>query len=173
MILSKKEILKAVKAGKIRITPFDERNVGACSVDLKLGVEFKKFIGKKQNIIINPSFTQLDESYWKRLCLCKGEAITIQPKELVLGATLERIKLSNLICAFIDGRSRFARAGLLVHVSSSLVQPGVDNVQVLEIINMSSTPMKLFPGTKICQIVFHELKGAAEYAGLFKMQSRP
>jgi len=173
MILSKKEILKAIKEGKINITPFEENNVGACSVDLRLGWDFKKFIGKKENIVIDSSFTQLDESYWKRLHLREGEAIIINPKELILGVTLERIKLSNSICAFIDGRSRFARVGLLVHVSSSLIQPGVNNIQVLEIINMSSTPIKLFPETKICQIVFHELKGVGEYSGMFKTQSLP
>ncbi len=173
MILSKKEILKAVKAGVIKIMPFDEGSVGACSVDLRLGYEFKKFVGKKQNIVIDSSFVRLSEDYWKSLRLQRNKPITIKPKELVLGTTLERIKLSDSICAFIDGRSRFARAGLLVHVSSSLIQPGVDNVQVLEIINMSSTPMKLFPETKICQIVFHELKGAAEYSGIFKNQTKP
>ncbi len=173
MILSKREILKAVESGRIRITPFDEGSVGACSVDLKLGYDFKKFVGSKKVISIDSSFKELNETCWKRLRLKCGECIIIKPKELVLGSTLERLKLSNSICAFIDGRSRFARAGLLVHISSSLIQPGVDNIQVLEIINMSSNTMKLFPETKICQVVFQELKGSAEYKGMFKKQLLP
>lgn len=53
--------------------------------------------------------------------------------ETGLVITLERISLAAGISVRLEGRSRFARLGLLVHVSAGFVSPGVDNRQVLEI----------------------------------------
>jgi deoxycytidine triphosphate deaminase len=53
------------------------------------------------------------------------------------------------------------------------VQPGVDNVQVLELMNVSPLPLKLYPGARVCQIVFEELKGKARYSGAFAKQRAP
>jgi len=91
----------------------------------------------------------------------------------VLGVTKEKLGLSNGLCGWIQGRSRIARMGVMVHVSSSLIQPGVDNRQVLEIINLSPNPIVLRPGVKVCQIVFEELSSEAEYAGDFAKQTKP
>jgi len=101
------------------------------------------------------------------------QGLIIKPGEVVLGVTKEKISLSSGLCARIDGRTRFARLGLLVHLSSSLVQPGVNNVQVLEIMNASPNELVLKPGLKICQLVFEELKGTAVYGGAFRYQTKP
>lgn len=174
MILSRDEILNSIKEGRIAITPFYKNCVGPCSVDLHLGKTFKVFekVGESKKTISvreDADFSQL----FKKVELKEGEKIVLYPGELVLGITEERITLGKDVCARIDGRTRFARIGLLVHVSASLVQPGCDNHQVLEIINMSPHEMKLSPGLKVCQIVFEELKGKAEYSGKYKKQKQP
>lgn len=89
----------------------------------------------------------------------------------MLGVTYEKLTLDNKTCAFIEGRSRLARLGLLVHVSSGMIQPGVSNHQVLEIVNLSPHVIHLQPKTIICQILFNDLKGKAEYEGEFKNQT--
>ncbi len=174
MILSKNEILKAVGSGRMAITPFDPAAVGSCSVDLHLGSQFRVFkkTGAKKKIQVNEStyFSKEFQKLSNVVEVGKGGTLSLSPGELVLGVTREKIRLPGNICGRLEGRSRFARLGLLVHVSSSLVQPGVDNNQVLEIMNMSPFTLLLAPGTRVCQIVFDEMKGASAYAGAFQKQ---
>jgi dCTP deaminase len=83
---------------------------------------------------------------------------------------LERIRLAADISARLEGRSRFARLGLLVHVSAGFVSPGVDNRQVLEISNLADRRLKLVAGTRICQLIFERTEGLARYRGRFADQ---
>lgn len=87
-----------------------------------------------------------------------------------MGITKERIKLGENICGWLEGRSRFARLGLLVHISAGFMQPGINNQQVLEIVNLGHRPLRLHAGTKICQFIFQTTKGKAKYEGKFKGQ---
>ncbi len=173
MILSQKEIFSAIKQKRIRITPFEPSFVGACSVDFRLGSKFKFFRKARSGAEINGAFKHLPDDAYEEKTLKRNESIELVPNELVLGCTLERLKLSNGLCARIEGRSSIARAGLLVHVSSALIQPGVDNVQVLELMNVSKLPLRVSPGARVCQIVFEELRGEAAYKGKFAKQSKP
>lgn len=102
-----------------------------------------------------------------------GDHILLMPGELVHGITRERIRLSENLAGRIEGRSRFARIGLMTHVTAGFVQPGCDNRQVLEISNMSPMPVALYPSTRICQIVLEEVKGEAKYTGRFRDQVTP
>jgi deoxycytidine triphosphate deaminase len=43
-----------------------------------------------------------------------------------------------------------------------LVQPGSDNRQVLEIVNLAPFPIKLHAGMRISQVVFERLESATE-----------
>jgi dCTP deaminase len=70
----------------------------------------------------------------------------------------------------LTGRTRFARLGLGVHVTASLVQPGVNNKQVLEIRNMGDSEIILKPGLRICQLVLIRTEGKAKYKGKFQGQ---
>ena len=56
---------------------------------------------------------------------------------------LEKVTLASDICGWLEGRSRFSRLGLLVHISASFMQPGIENKQVLEISNQSPMPLAL------------------------------
>ena len=95
---------------------------------------------------------------------------TMKPGEVVLGITQEKVTLASNIAGWLEGRSRFARVGLMVHISSPFMQPGINNREVLEIANLSATPLTIFPGTKICQFVFEYCQGKAAYEGRFKTQ---
>ena len=167
MILARKELLGALKTKEMAITPFDSKCVGACSVDLHLGNKFKVFAGAGGKPIEVNEETVFPS---KKITVGAGKFLELKPMQFVLGVTRENIRLSPAYCARIDGRSRFARLGLMVHVSSSLIHPGSDNVQVLEIVNLSPETLLLRPGTRICQVVFERLSSPAEYSGRFKRQ---
>lgn len=162
--LTKNEILKEIKKGAIKITPFDKTALGPGSVDLTLDNQFRIFTKGKTYDVTN-------EANYKNITkLIKKNSIIIKPGEVILGITQERITLSNNICGWLEGRSRFARLGLLVHISASFMQPGIDNQQVLEIVNLGHRPLKLHAGTKLCQFIFQKTKGKAKYKGRFVNQ---
>jgi len=100
------------------------------------------------------------------------DSFTLMPGEMVLGITLERVRLPGSICGWLEGRSRFARMGLVIHMTASFVQPGVNNRQVLEIGNLAPFPLILKPGVRICQLVLETTEGEAAYAGRFVSQDR-
>ncbi|MEM3374643.1 MAG: dCTP deaminase [Candidatus Woesearchaeota archaeon] len=167
-ILTKNEILKEIKKGNIKIKPFKPENLGPASIDLCLGDKFRVF--EKTNEI----FDVKNESDYKKITkLIEAKSILIMPGETILGITEEEITLSNNICGWLEGRSRFARVGLMVHISASFMQPGISNNQVLEMTNMSNVPLKLHSGTKICQFIFQKTIGKAKYKGKFTNQKEP
>ncbi|MEK6843552.1 MAG: dCTP deaminase [Candidatus Micrarchaeota archaeon] len=168
MMLSRIEILRAMKKKEIRIAPFEKSALGAVTIDLRLGDEFVIF--KKSRAIFVREETVLPKNYARKKLLGPHDVLHLKPGQFVLGITKERIGLCGKIAGRIEGRSRFARLGLMIHVSSSLIQPGSDNVQVLEIVNLSPAPLILKPGTRICQASFFETSGDEKYAGKFRLQ---
>lgn len=170
-ILTRNEILRLVGEGKVVITPLEASQVGPTSIDLALGNEFRVF--KKVRDIFHVKEDVRFEEISETVHVKNGDYLLLMPGELVHGITKERIKLPKNLAARIEGRSRFARVGLMVHMTAGLIQPGCDNKQVLEISNMSPMPLALYPGTKICQIVLEEVLGEAEYSGRFKDQTIP
>ena len=92
------------------------------------------------------------------------------PGESALARTVERITLPDDICGRLEGRSRFARLGLLVHITASFMHPGISNHQVLEMYNASPFPLAVHPGTRICQFVFEKTIGCRHYRGRFADQ---
>jgi dCTP deaminase len=170
-VLSHDEIIKLLDSKTLQIAPLNKNQIGPGSVDLRLGYIFRVFkkINKVVTVDDNTNYKDLTEEITTK----KGENFLIQPGELVHAVTIEKVSLPSNISARIDGRSRFARLGLLTHVSSGFMQPGTSGKIVLEMANLSPIALAIKPNTKICQIVFEELKGSAKYSGKFKDQSRP
>lgn len=165
-ILTRSEILKEIKKGNIKISPFKKSQVGPGSVDLTLDNKFRVY--KKVEKIVHVNSRTDHKKFTKKITIKKY--LTLMPGETVQGITKEKITLSPDLCGWLEGRSRFARLGILVHISASFVQPGISNKQVLEISNMSSMPLAIYPGTKLCQIVIERAEGKAKYKGRFANQ---
>ena len=165
-ILTHDEILKEIEAGNIRIDPYYPECLGPASVDLHLGNEFRVF--RKVHDIVRVTPDANYEEITERVLV--QDHLLLMPQETVLGITEEKITLSSHLCGWLEGRSRFSRLGLLVHISASFMQPGIENKQCLEISNFSPTPMALFPGTPVCQFIFQRTIGEAKYQGKFRNQ---
>jgi len=165
-ILTRNEILSEIKQGNIKIEPFSIEHLGPGSLDLHLSNEFRIFKNMRRVIDIR------DDARYENVTekITVNDHLILMPGEMVLGITREKITLSYNICGWLEGRSRFARLGLLVHISTSFIQPGISNKQCLEIINFSPMPLALYPGTAICQFIFQRTIGEASYEGKFKEQ---
>lgn len=169
MILSKDAILAEVDAGRIGIDPFDRGAVGPASIDLRLGSEIRIFSPMPQVIPITGASDYREITH--KLELVESGYI-IKPNELVLGITLERITLPSDVAGWLSSRSRYARLGLMVHISAPFMQPGISNSQVLEILNAGQNYLKLVPGERICQFVFERCEGRAVYEGRYAGQQQ-
>ena len=168
-VLAKDALLKCLKSGEIRIRPFKLSDVGPGSIDLHLGNDFRVF-NKTHGI-----FKVVDNADYKKITkpmrVPTGDYLLIMPGELVHGITLERIKTADNISGRIEGRSRFARLGLIVHLSSGFMHPGNDSKIVLEMVNLSPVPLAVYPRTAICQMIFERTEGKSRYAGKFSHQT--
>jgi dCTP deaminase len=158
MVLSDCDIKKLMAQKKIVITPFSEEQLGPASVDLTLSGKFWKF--KKE--YLKRKIDLLETDFKEATELYASDSIELAPGEMCLGLTLEKITLSGDLIGHLEGRSRYARMGLAVHVTSSLVQPGSDNHQVLEIVNMSPFRLVIHKGMRISQVVFEKLESPTE-----------
>jgi dCTP deaminase len=165
-ILTHDVILEEIKKGAISIIPFDANCVGPGSADLHLGDEFRVF--DKVEEIVHVDDKADHKKHTRKVKV--QDYLLLMPGETVMGVTQEKIRLDGSLCGWLEGRSRFARMGLLVHISASFVQPGINNRQVLEISNMSQMPLALYPGTALCQIIFERAEGSATYKGRYKNQ---
>ena len=166
MLLSKDAIIKELEKGTIVVTPsLDPSQIREASIDLRLGNHFRVF--KKAKKFIPVVETTDYKEHTKEVV---ADKFIIYPQETILGVTVEKITLPGDICAWIEGRSRFARLGLLIHISAGLIQPGIDNHQVLEITNLGPNALELHAGEKVCQLVFQRMEGSAIYTGRFAKQ---
>ncbi len=168
MILTHDVILQEIEAGNIVIDPYDPANVGPASVDLHIGNVFRRFVSARHIVDIKEDTNY--EALTELVHVPDGASYLLLPGETILALTRERICLGPGLCGWLEGRSRFARLGLLVHISASFMAPGIENKQALEISNFSPMVMALYPGTKICQFIFQRTEGAAKYSGRFSAQ---
>jgi len=165
-VLSRKEILQALENGDIIIEPYDPAAVGSASVDLTLSNEFRYYKPGHEVIPVreDTDFRALTE----KVVLKEGETFLLLPGTACLGITEETVTLSPRLCGLLEGRSRFARLGLFVHITAGFMNPGICSRTVLEIYNASNHALAMVPGTKICQFIFMRMEGEATYTGKFQ-----
>jgi len=167
VILTRDRILAEVAAGNVVIDPFDEDMVGPASVDLHLDDKVRILDDAHREIDIHDGTDYRDYSSVESL----DAPLALRPGETILGITREQIRLPPNICGWLDGRSRFARLGLTIHITAGFLSPGIDNKQVLEISNLSGRTLKLHAGTRICQVILQRTDGEAVYSGRFADQT--
>ena len=91
-----------------------------------------------------------------------NEAFVLHPGEFVLGSTFEFVSLPDDIAARLEGKSSLGRLGLLTHSTAGFVDPGFRGHVTLELSNVATLPIKLWPGMKIGQLCFFRLSSASE-----------
>ena len=165
-VLTRDAILREMELGRLRVEPFALDQLGPASIDLTLGDEIR---------VIEPGPTPIpirdDADYraYTRRQRLDGPYL-LAPGDTIHGITRERVSLAPDLCGFLEGRSRFARLGVMIHVTSAFVQPGVSNRQVLEISNVSGRTLEIRAGVRICQLVILRTEGSAAYQGRFADQ---
>jgi dCTP deaminase len=170
-ILTHDEIIERVRGGEIGIDPFSEAKVGPASVDLHLHNQFRVFRRVREifHVTEEADYGEVSEV----ITIPDDDYFVLMPGETAHGITRERLRLPDTICGWLQGRSRFARLGLMVHITASFMQPGIDNRQALEMNNAGPMPLAIRPGIAICQFIFEQCVGRAHYSGRYRQQVTP
>lgn len=130
------------------------------SVDVRLERMFRLFDNHKY-AHIDPSLEQ--PGLTRLVEVDPEEPFILHPGEFVLGATYEVVTLPDDIAARLEGKSSLGRLGLLTHSTAGFIDPGFSGQVTLELSNMATLPIKLWPGSKIGQLCFFRLSSAAEF----------
>jgi dCTP deaminase len=177
MLLSDHDIRIELDSGRVGLEPYDPAMIQPSSVDVRLDRFFRLFDNHKYPVIDpaedQPELTRLVE-------MDPNEAFILHPGEFVLGSTYETVTLPDDLAARLEGKSSLGRLGLLTHSTAGFVDPGFSGHVTLELSNVATLPIKLWPGMKIGQLCFIRLSsradkpyGSAEYSSRYQGQRGP
>ena len=163
MILSDRDIKKAISEKRIEITPSPDLEVqlGSCSIDLRLGDTFRVF-DHSRFPFIDPSKKDFSNEITKEVIIKEGDHFIMQPGDFVLAVCLENVKIPADLMGRLEGRSSLGRLGLVVHSTASTFDAGWDGKPVLELGNLGRMAISLTPGMRICAMTFEELSSPAD-----------
>src|SRR5215216_1323251 len=160
MLLSDRDIADQIKNGRVVLDPFDAAMIQPSSIDVRLDRYFRVFENHRYPHI-DPAEEQPDLT---RLVEPEGqEPFILHPGEFVLGSTYERVSLPDDVAARLEGKSSLGRLGLLTHSTAGFIDPGFSGHVTLELSNVATLPIKLWPGMKIGQLAFFRLSTPAEH----------
>lgn len=163
MVLSDRDIKKALETGRLKITPAPDlaTQLGSCSIDLRLGNTFRVFEHSRYPFI-DPSRRDYSNEITRVIRIKKNDPFIIQPGDFVLASTLETISIASDLLGRLEGRSSLGRLGIVVHSTASIFDPGWNGKAVLELGNLGRMAVSLTPGIRICAMTFEELSSPAE-----------
>jgi dCTP deaminase len=159
VLLSDRDIRAELDSGRVVLDPYDPAMIQPSSIDVRLDRFFRLFDNHKYAVIDpaeeQPELTRLVE-------VDPDDAFVLHPGEFVLGSTYESVTLPDDVAARLEGKSSLGRLGLLTHSTAGFIDPGFTGHVTLELSNVATLPIKLWPGMKIGQMCFFRLSSPAE-----------
>jgi dCTP deaminase len=159
VLLSDRDIRSEIESGRVRIDPYEPGLIQPSSIDVRLDRYFRVFENHKyphiDPAVEQPDLTRLVEGE-------DDEPFILHPGEFVLASTYEVVTLPDDIASRLEGKSSLGRLGLLTHSTAGFIDPGFSGHVTLELSNVATLPMKLYPGMKIGQLCMFRLTSPAE-----------
>ena len=192
MILSNVEIQRALDDGRVTIDPEPSPRTPALeepdcpyqtsAVDLRLGNEVSIY-----KVVPSPMVIDLTRGRFRELVgvmeprtLTGDQPFVLEPNRFILGRTHERVGLplsedaDRSLAARVEGKSSYARCGLLVHFTAPTIHAGYEGTITLEIMNLGPYSILLNPLMPICQLIIEEVRGTPfRNDSQFQGQHRP
>lgn len=160
VLLSDRDLVAEIKSGQLALEPFEPSLVQPSSIDVRLDRLFRVF-NNHLYTHIDPSEQQDDLT--SLVDVPEGQAYVLHPGEFVLASTLEVITLGHQLAGRIEGKSSLGRLGLLTHSTAGFIDPGFSGHVTLELSNVATLPIRLWPGMKIGQLCLLRLSSPAEH----------
>jgi dCTP deaminase len=171
MFLCDIDIRKGIETGAIVIRPFNPKQLQMASYDVILGNEFQ-VTDRHSTPTIDPANKLYPKT--RTIRVKDGEAFILHPGESVLGKQKEFIGVDHEHLILLSGKSSLARAGLVVHNTAMLFNPGHHFYPTFELVNTNNVPLILRPGMEVAQLMFARLtsKTSKGYDGNGRFDSR-
>jgi len=160
MVLSDRSITRLIDEGRIVIDPYDPALMQPASLDVRVDRLFRVFRNNRYPYI---DVKREQEGLTELVEVEDGDPFILHPGEFVLGSTLERVAVPDDLVARIEGKSSLGRLGLLIHSTAGFIDAGFDGHITLELANVASLPITLYPGMKIGQVSFMTMTTPAEH----------
>ena len=160
MLLSDRDIRAEVGSGRVRLEPYEPTMVQPSSIDVRLDRFFRVFENHRYPHI-DPAQEQSELT--REVEPIGDEPFILHPGEFVLGSTYEVVSLPDDVAARLEGKSSLGRLGLLTHSTAGFIDPGFTGHVTLELSNVATLPIKLYPGMKIGQLCFFRLTSPSEH----------
>jgi dCTP deaminase len=134
------------------ITPLLDANASLSedAIDLRLGCYF--LVPNLSPAAFYCPDEASHDAHHSRVHVPLGRFLVIPPHQTVLGATLEYIKLPYDVSGQILTKSSVARTFIIIE-TAPWIHPCYRGCLTLEIANVSNTPILLYPGRLIAQLV--------------------
>jgi len=158
MILSDRDIERALAEGRIKIQPMPDAatQIGSVSVDFRLGSTFMVFEHSRHSFI-DPRQPQSIGDAMRTIAVSEGEPFIMQPGDFALASTIESLELPDDLVGRLEGRSSIARLGITVHSTAAVFEPGWIGTATMELSNLGRMAVALYPGMRICAFSFEEV----------------
>lgn len=159
MILSDRDIKKAIKTGDIIVDPFDPSKIQPASVDLHLDKYFLVY-DTHINAIIDPKKPMDD--MMREVEIKEDKPFVLHPGDFALGLVYETTGVSDSYVGRLEGKSSIGRMGVLIHVTAGFLDPGNSLKMTLEFHNTANMPVLLYYKMPIAQMAFEKISSPAE-----------
>jgi dCTP deaminase len=160
VLLSDRDLISEIKSGQLGLDPFEPSLVQPSSIDVRLDRLFRVF---NNHLYTHIDPAQRQDDLTALVDVPEGQAFILHPGEFVLASTLETVTLGQQLAARLEGKSSLGRLGLLVHSTAGFIDPGFSGHVTLELSNVASLPIRLWPGMKIGHICVLRLSSPAEH----------
>lgn len=162
------------------IEPYDDSLVQPASIDVRLDRHLRVLQGDtmRETLALDPARDNAHR--FLPVDMGRDGSFLVEPGDLVLGSTVEKITLPANLAARFEGKSSLGRLGLMTHVTAGFIDPGFSGTITVEIATASAMPIRLHAGMLIGQICFYQMAEAAcipyghkEVGSHYQSQSEP
>lgn len=164
MLLSDRDLRRAIRDGRLAIDPFEAELIQPSSVDVRLDQHLLVWppVNPDGWYEVNP---EIDPAIPPNMLPVDMQArpYVIGAGEMLLASTLERVTVDNGLAARVEGKSSIGRLGLAVHVTAGFIDPGFSGHITLELVNHNPRPLILHPGMRIGQLCVFRMTSPAEH----------
>lgn len=165
MILTRKAILERIKSRELVFEPaLDQFQIQPHAIDLRLGYKFlipKNWVmTERGRVALKVSIEDVDihSEQFEEIVLKPGQYFDLLPNEFVIGTSLERIEMNAPdLMAILFPRTSTNRRGINLSLSG-IIDTGYKGNLIFPMKNEAGDQvLRLFPGERICQVIFEEL----------------
>lgn len=188
MLLSNSKIQEAIDDGRLLIEPFNKCKFDATALDLTLSPIIQIPVAKFPTAIRfgHGSINNMLEQSSTEHVITDQQPFELKPNTFVLASTDQIVwfrgpaertrswKNKPVLAGRVEGKSSYARMGLLVHFTAPTIHNTFQGRITLEMMNLGVYPIMLTLDRPVCQLLVEEVLGEpTDYTSTFQGQQRP